>query len=158
VEPLDLDQLRFARHETTLYWRRAEVTESIPAAIRVNGSVEMQETIYGNTLLRLSAFVLGQKLPPHTETQSKTVTLKVPQTWVDHLLVEHGKHWPLSAIVRRRPPVFCYEEQTVELTATWTNWQLYPWCGIKMPKEKFGDAYNVRWIESTVSVTPEEQT
>lgn len=156
MDPIDIKQLFPTElSEVVLHWLDASVEERVPTALLLNGQLQEIKDYFGEAIvLRLSAKILAEKLPPHTETRSKDVSIETPDSWFDHLLVEHSTRWPLRWIARRRPPVLRTHTSTVELTTTWESWMTYPWAGIPIPDKKFGRPYHARWFTSTITATP----
>lgn len=93
-------------------------------------------------VIRLEAFVLQDKLPPKTVTETKHVTTPpVPATWWDHFKHDYkDRTWLKHLIVHLKPPLYKVGGVEVGLTVDLERWVSYPEAQ-KIP-ETFGRQYH----------------
>lgn len=141
-----MDDLTFEEHSLTLVRKRLSMTQILPRDL-IEASIDadsMMSYFTDDVLLRFKAAILGEELPPATDTAHE----QVPLTWWDHFKADHAERWWLRSLVRRRPP----RARTITLTTTWENMAAYPWAQLRTQPvpPSLGDPVWLSWMTSTV--------
>jgi hypothetical protein len=93
------------------------------------------EPMTRNMVVRLTADILAEKLPPERVERSKTVTLDFPASSWQHFKQEHSESWWLRWLVRRRPVRVQALEQTVTLVVDLEKYRTFPQCNYVFPQD-----------------------
>lgn len=148
---LRFGDLTFQEHEVELNWQRLAARRAVPESIRVSGRVNVMEAAYGEMLIELTSYVLGQKLPPHEVAETRVVRFERPASWWQHFKQQYAARWWARRLVARRPARMVEETERVTLTATWRHMAAYPWTDYVVPVRKFGEPVLLRWVEQQVT-------
>lgn len=141
--------------ELTLEFRRLALCRQVSSLAVQSARVDVQEMVLGDLLYMLEAHILGQVLPPHSESATGRVTVTSPATWWQHLKYQHRERWWMRWLVRRRPPRMTTASNTVTVTATWQHMVAYPWAQYTTPPpQRLGQPVQLRWMDSHVTETP----
>lgn len=120
----------------------AEMAQSLKAEI-------WQDEILRGLLVRLSAYVQAERLPPHEATDTATLTVQVPSSWWQHFKYQYQSKWFMRSLVRRKPVKFNDKTATAVLTARWENLATYPMSNFVTPLDEgtFGRAVIVSTLK-----------
>lgn len=142
------------QREVVLSWRKFVMQNQIPDCIADADISVVGDHFTEGMIIRARGFVLGEKLPSHTETATGYATFEAPATWWQHVKHQHGHRWWLRLLVRRRPARMAVEVRRVDLTATWEQMAAYPWADLTTAvPQSFGLGRPVRlaWVESSLT-------
>lgn len=131
MNPFDISPIAETPDSVTLEWQRLAASAHVDLpGVHLETSVAVTDHILdgGRTIaLNVRALVLGERLPPHTETAATSVTLDAPASPWQHWKWRHaGARWA-RWFVRRRPPRMVSVSTPVTLTTRWEQMAVYPW-------------------------------
>jgi hypothetical protein len=133
-----------------LTWQRVQVRTMLSRELMETARLETREMAYEGLLMQLSAYVLGEKLPDNTVTQTGSVSVDYPETWWQHFKHQYCERWWMRALARRRPPKMLTRTATGTVTATWHHMTAYPWARYTHqvpPSLGLGYPVYLRWME-----------
>lgn len=138
-------------HSLVLHWEKLGAQMVISREMIETARFSATEMAFDNLLMQLQAYVLGEKLPDHTETAKGSVSVEYPATWWQHAKHQYRERWWIRTLARRRPPRMQTKTETGTLAATWHHMTAYPWARLthRVPASQ-GLNYPVylRWLES----------
>lgn len=140
------------QHDVTLTWKRFAIHQAVPDCVRDANVEAIRDHIFESMVIRATGHVLGEQLPPHTETVTGYAHFEAPATWWQHFKHQHGQRRGLRLLVRKRPARMNAEVRRVTLAATWENMAAYPWADLATiaPRERFGEPVRVAWLTSSL--------
>jgi hypothetical protein len=141
--PVDLRE-----NALTLVRKRFGAYGTIPDCITQSLEVEeIRDHMLHGLLVRMRAEVLGEQLPPHEVTESKTVELGSPVSWWQHFKHAYADRWWMRRHVRKHPIRISVTTEKVTLTARWENFAAYPFSQLVTPAPAYlGQPYHLRWV------------
>lgn len=144
------------QHELVLVWRRLAVCRHISRALVENTVLDVRESVLGDLIVEAQAYVLGQRLPPHTETATATLRVPYPATWWQHVKYQFQHRWWMRRVAKWRPPRMTALVETHELTATWEHMEAYPWASYTRQTlpDRLGAPVRLRWMTSDLIQRP----
>lgn len=140
--------------ELVLSWEKLGARMQLSREMVQDARFDIRETLYGDLLMQLQAYVLGEKLPENTVTATGSVSVEYPASWWQHFKDTYRERWWMRALARRRPPRMQTKTETGTLTATWHHMTAYPWARYthRVPSsEHLGYPVYLRWNEYDVN-------
>lgn len=140
----DLEQM------VTLTWKKFAAKATVPDCVDDMDIQVAIDQLIGAMVIRMKGHVLGEQLPPHTETATRATTFEAPASWWQHFKQQHGHRWWLRRLVCRRPVRTTEETRRLTLTTTWEHMATYPWAEhtTVMPP-RFGGPINQRRLTAS---------
>lgn len=131
----------------------SEPVKSVPVAFRKLGTTIIQslrlsdatkirdvDDVFTQAIYQFEAYVFSEHLWDGTVVVRGTVETSVPQTWVDHLMAEHGHRWWIRLVLNR--PAGTINLTTLSLpyvrTVEYSRDALFPEADVVVPTDRFG--------------------
>lgn len=137
-------------NQLILSWHKLGAQTLLSREMVEDARFDVRETLTGDLLMQLQAYVLGEKLPENTVTATGSVSVEYPASWWQHFKHTYRAHWWIRALARRRPPRMQTKTETGTVTATWHHMTAYPWARYthRVPaSERLGYPVYLRWSE-----------
>lgn len=121
--------------------RRRGISSSIAQSMQLH---RLEKDIFDELVYGLTAYVLAERLPNVTESETKTFTIETPDTWFQHLKQSLYFRFPrLGWLQRRWPARLTTVSRKCTFTVNLERYRTYPKADIVLPPDRFGQPVHV---------------
>lgn len=107
------------------------------------------DDLFRSLVYRLKGYVLAERLPPETVSDSRDVTFDVPASWWQHWKQSHAAAWYARWLVKRRPVKHHRVVKRVALTVDLERYRTYPEARVSLPADTWGQVVRVaQWTDT----------
>jgi len=122
------------------------VTDEVATTVRLS---TWRDHMRDELVYRLTAFMLGEQLPPETIIEHQTLVVAVPASPWQQYKQSHATRWWMRWLVRRRPVREVDHTRTAELRVDLRRYWAYPQAKIAMA-ERLGRPIRVAMTNTDV--------
>jgi hypothetical protein len=144
---VDRDPVAALQESLLVEWQKITDVGAIPAGvvdIELTAGSSFMSFLTNDILVKLKAYVLSTKLPPHVVHRTVEVPISQPASTWQMFKQQHAGTWWLRWLATRRPPrLTVVDTAKVTLEAEWKQMITYPWQQFAVTRREFGAARRV---------------
>lgn len=141
--------MEVAEERLTLVRKRVAALSAVDRVILQDCTMTAEATmsmVADQLWFTIRGYVLGEEMPSHTESCTRTITIEHPASWWDHFKHQHGGRWFMRRLVRRWPARMQVKSETGTWSVTWENMAAYPFARLRSPTPDYlGQAVRIGW-------------